>query len=78
VEKRFSEFHSFENDLRDQIKIEAPFPPKLAKFTGLSQTQKEERRVMFNDWINDLLRHPHTQTVIAQIYNFFGEFDFLG
>lgn len=71
VEKRFSDFHSFENDLREQITVEAAFPPKLAKFTGLSQSQKEERRVAFNEWINDLLRHPHTSTVIAQIYNFF-------
>jgi hypothetical protein len=71
VEKRFSEFHSFENDLHDQITVTAPFPPKLAKFTGLSQAQKEERRLMFNEWITDLLRQPHTSTVIAQIYNFF-------
>jgi hypothetical protein len=71
VEKRYSEFFGFEADLKTQVEIEAPFPPKLAKLTALTQAQKEERRVAINAWVYELLSQPLGPTVLAQIYNFF-------
>ena len=73
LEKRYSDFHGFEGDLRTQVEISAPFPPKLVKLVALSHAQKEERRVAMDKWVGELLRQPLTSTVLAQTYNFFGK-----
>mmetsp|Transcript_63835 Transcript_63835/g.128279 ORF Transcript_63835/g.128279 Transcript_63835/m.128279 type:complete len:270 (-) Transcript_63835:413-1222(-) len=73
VEKRFSDLHDFEENIRDQVEIRAPFPSKQAnKLTGqLSAGQKEERQETIRVWLNELLKQSVSQVVIAQIFNFF-------
>jgi hypothetical protein len=48
VQKRYSQFHGFEQDIKAQVALDAPFPTKLAKLTALTMAQKEERRVGIN------------------------------
>ena len=76
VEKRFSDFHIFEENVRAQVTIRASFPAKQGKLMALSAGQKEERREMIGVWLNELLKQSVSQVVIAQIYNFFSGLTF--
>lgn len=71
INKRYSQFYAFEQDIRTQVTIDAPFPGKLTKITSLTMAQKEERRVGISKWTSELLMQPLLATVIAQVYNFF-------
>jgi hypothetical protein len=48
VQKRYSQFYGFEQDIKTQVAINAPFPGKLTKITSLTSAQKEERRFGIN------------------------------
>lgn len=48
VQKRYSQFYGFEQDIKTQVAINAPFPGKLTKITSLTTAQKEERRLGIN------------------------------
>jgi hypothetical protein len=48
VQKRYSQFYGFEQDIKTQVAINAPFPGKLSKITSLTMAQKEERRLGIN------------------------------